>query len=104
MKLAEWGLTRKAHSKRTKERSASKKEVRRRRHVEERESDGDVEAEESDSTVRGASRERRRHEDLSPGEAENLETLLLSRATTHMESMDTGPIDPNLTLFDENGE
>lgn len=67
----------------------------------EEEGDNDAEGDDSDSTVGG---ERGQQEHLSPGDPENLETMLLSRATVQGDSMNSAPIDPNLTLFDENGE
>ena len=104
MKLAEWGLTRKAPTNKPKERSSRRKEKRRKRNREEEDSDDDAEGEDSDSTAREASRDRGQHGSRAPRDPENLETMMLSRATAHNDPMDTRPIDPNLTLFDGNGE
>ncbi|KAF2634755.1 ankyrin [Massarina eburnea CBS 473.64] len=102
MKLAEWGFTkgRAKAGKDAKGRSARKRDKRQQR--EGGEDDGE---ENSDSTM-GTSPHRRKEasnedaaRDNMPRDPENLETMLLGRATIQSGANDTDMVDPNLNMF-----
>jgi hypothetical protein len=94
MKLAEWGLTRKANNRMAKDRSSRKRDRLRRRDVEGESDNDDADGDESDSTVIGSSNDQR--------DPENLESMVLSRAAAHTGLMETETITTGLALFDGN--
>lgn len=106
MKLKEWGLTSKRNSG-----IHTRKDYKRRRQDGMAKSlgvdddMGSAEGNDSDSTMREASRGPPPHQSNSLSLSENLEAELLSRRSlAQPESVDSVPIDTNIMLYDGNGE
>jgi len=105
MKLKEWGLTSKRNSG-----IHTRKDYKRRRQdgmvksLGVDDDTGSAEDNDSDSTMREASRGPP-HQSVSLSLSENLEAELLSRRSlAQPESLDAVPIDPNIMLYDGNRE